>query len=96
MEFLILYLAAINLAAFVMCFWDKKKAEKGKWRVSEKTLFILALFGGSLGLYVSMRMFHHKTRHKRFMIGVPLIFLLQIIIIVYLLFVPGGNLSVIP
>ncbi len=81
---LILYLIVINLISAIICITDKRRAIKGLWRISEKTFFLLALFGGGVGLYITMRAIHHKTNHKRFMIGIPIIIILQIVVIVYI------------
>ena len=75
---LALYLAVINLAAFVTFGADKRRARRHLWRVPEKTLFALALFGGSVGALCGMRVFHHKTRHWYFRWGIPLILLAQL------------------
>lgn len=74
----LLYLLAVNLAAFLAFGLDKRKAVKGKWRISERTLLLLAVFGGSIGAFFGMRLFHHKTRKKKFALGVPMILILQI------------------
>lgn len=78
------YLAAINLAAFVAFGADKRRAKRGAWRVSEKTLFLLALLGGSLGAMCGMFVFHHKTRHWYFRYGLPAILLAQCALAVWL------------
>ena len=77
---LAVYLLAVNLAAFVLYGADKRRAKQGTWRIPEKTLFLLPLLGGSLG----MRVFHHKTKHWYFRIGLPLILLAQIALAVWL------------
>lgn len=59
---------------------DKWKAQRKRWRISEKMLFLLAIIGGSLGALAGMYTFHHKTLHKKFVIGVPLILVIQVII----------------
>ena len=71
------YLLLANLAAFVTFGADKRRAKRGAWRVPEKTLFLLALLGGSAGAIAGMRLFHHKTKHWYFRIGLPAILLLQ-------------------
>ena len=71
-----------NLIAFLAMFIDKKKAQKGKWRIKESTLLILALIGGSIGAISGMYIFHHKTQKPRFYIGFPIIIILQILVIV--------------
>ena len=76
---LILYLFAVNLAAFALFGADKRKARRNAWRISEKALFLSAVLGGSLGAMIGMRLFHHKTRHWYFVVGMPAIFVLQII-----------------
>ena len=84
----LIYFAAVSAITAIITAVDKYKAKKGAFRISEATLFILALTGGALSEYVTMRLIHHKTLHKRFMIGLPLIILLQItaaiLIIIYL------------
>ena len=71
------YLAVINIAAFIMYGIDKKRAAAGRWRISEATLLGIALIGGSVGALVGMRCFRHKTRHWKFRILVPLFLLLH-------------------
>ena len=81
MRFLIGYLALINLAGlFSMCI-DKRRARKDRYRISERTLFIVAAAGGSIGSLLGMYLFHHKTKKRLFTIGMPLILLAQIIIV---------------
>ena len=69
----------INIAAFALFGADKRKARRGDWRISEKALFLSAVLGGSLGALIGMRLFHHKTKHWYFVIGIPAILVLQII-----------------
>lgn len=73
------YLLLSNLVAFVVYGIDKYKARNGKWRISESTLLMLAMFGGSIGAWLAMKVFHHKTMHKKFYIGVPVIIVLQLV-----------------
>lgn len=75
---MMLYIIIINSIAFVVFGIDKQKAVKNKWRISENTLIGLALIGGSAGALIGMRCFHHKTRKKKFLVGIPLILILQI------------------
>jgi len=84
--YIIGYLVGINLAAVFVCAWDKRKARKNGWRVPEKTLFLISILGGAPGMYFTMNAIRHKTKHKRFMIGIPLIIVLQVIagIILYI------------
>ena len=89
-KLVLLWLAALNLLAFLLCGIDKWKAKKARWRISEKTLFLSALLGGSIGLLLGMKVFRHKTKHKSFTIGVPAIFVLQLSLAAWLLMgMPG-------
>ena len=63
---------------------DKLKAKKGKWRISEATLLMMAIVGGSIGAWAGMRIWHHKTMHKKFRYGIPTIIIMQIALVVYL------------
>lgn len=83
--FLLIYFIGISLAAATVTVLDKYKAKKGRWRIPEATLFILAILGGSVSEYTVMRLIRHKTKHKRFMIGLPVIILLQLILIFFIL-----------
>ena len=74
---LYIWFIAINVAGIAVTVHDKSAARRGAWRVSERALFALCLLGACPGVYLAMRIIHHKTRHKRFMIGIPLIFLAQ-------------------
>ena len=82
MKVLYIYLIVINAAAFLLMLIDKVKAKKNLWRIPEATLFLVAAIGGSIGSLLGMYTFRHKTKHKRFMIGIPLIIVLQIVLIV--------------
>lgn len=75
--FALIYLIGINIIAFATYGIDKKKAKHHKWRIPESTLLFLAVIGGSIGAWLGMQKFHHKTRKKQFAIGIPFIFLLQ-------------------
>ncbi|HEX2947031.1 MAG TPA: DUF1294 domain-containing protein [Clostridia bacterium] len=81
---IIAVLAVLNLTGFILTASDKHKARRGLWRVPEKTFFLLALIGGSIGIYAGMLLFRHKTKHWYFMIGIPAIFVLQIILAFFL------------
>ena len=81
---LLVWLAVINLLTFIVYGADKRRARKGKWRVPEKTLFLLPLLGGSIGALLGMRVFHHKTRHWYFVWGIPAILLAQIALAVWI------------
>ena len=77
----LIYLAVINVVAFFMYGIDKWKAKRSKWRVPEATLLGLAVLGGSIGAWLGMKAWHHKTLHKKFRYGVPLILIAQIALI---------------
>ena len=78
------YLFAINIVSFFLYGIDKYKSKKNKWRISEATLLMMAVIGGSIGAWVGMRLWHHKTMHKKFKYGIPIIIILQISLVVYL------------
>ena len=77
-QLVILYLMAVNLAAFFLMGVDKRRAVGKKWRISEKTLFLPAVLGGALGGLLGMRFFHHKTRHWYFRYGLPALLAVQL------------------
>ena len=72
------YLLLINIIALILFAADKKKAAENKWRIAEKVLFLSAILGGSIGAITGMYLFRHKTKHWYFVVGMPLILLLQI------------------
>ena len=82
---LLYYLIVINVVTFTVYGIDKWKAKQGSWRISEATLLILAVIGGSIGALLGMKIWHHKTMHKKFKYGLPLILLVQIALIYLLL-----------
>lgn len=77
MKYFLIYLAIINLIAVIMTVSDKLRAKGHKRRIAEKTLFTAAILGGSAAMYLTMLVIRHKTKHKRFMIGLPLIMTVQ-------------------
>ena len=81
---LLYYLIVINIVTFLVYGIDKWKAKQGNWRISEATLLILAVIGGSIGALLGMKVWRHKTMHKKFKYGLPLILIIQIILIGYL------------
>ena len=81
---LVCYLLAINAVTFIVYGIDKYKAKKAKWCISEATLLLLAVLGGSVGAWVGMKVWHHKTMHKKFKYGIPAILLIQIALMAYL------------
>ena len=78
------YLIVVNISAVAVYGWDKLSAKQGWQRVPEKILLLLALLGGSVGAMAAMTFFRHKTRHLKFIYGVPMIFVLQIAALFYL------------
>ena len=84
MKLLLVYLLLINAAGLLLMLTDKIKARKKLWRIPEATLFCIAILGGSVGCLMGMRLFRHKTLHKSFSIGIPVIFAVQITLIVFL------------
>ena len=84
MNIILGYFLAVNTITFLLYGIDKYKAKKGKWRISEATLLTMAAIGGSIGAWVGMRLWHHKTMHKKFKYGIPLIIILQIALVTYL------------
>ena len=84
-EIVVIYLVVINVVAFVVYGVDKYKAKRGRWRTPEATLLGLAAIGGSIGAWLGMKVWHHKTMHKKFQYGVPLILIAQIALVVFIL-----------
>lgn len=78
-KILAVWLVIINFISVIVCIADKSRAKRGKWRVRESTLWMLTFLGGGAGMYLTMRLIRHKTLHKSFMIGIPLIVILRII-----------------
>lgn len=81
---LILYLVIINVITFVIFGVDKYKAIRQEWRIRESTLLGLALIGGSIGGWLAMYIFHHKTKKVKFFVGIPVILAIQIVVFSYL------------
>ena len=82
---LLYYLIVINVVTFLVYGIDKWKAKQGSWRISEATLLILAVIGGSIGALLGMKVWRHKTQHKKFRYGIPVIIIIQLVIIGYFL-----------
>ena len=78
-----IYLVSINVVTFFMYGIDKWKAKKSRWRIRETALLGLAVLGGSIGAWLGMKVWHHKTQHKKFKYGVPAIITVQLALIVY-------------
>ena len=79
----LIYLAVINVVTFFMYGIDKWKTKKSKMRIRETALLSLAVLGGSIGAWLGMKVWHHKTQHKKFKYGVPAIIIVQLALIVY-------------
>lgn len=82
MQYCFYYLLFINLLAFSLMGADKHKARRGLWRIPERWLFLSAILGGSVGAILGMQCFRHKTKHRKFVVGMPLILVLQILLTV--------------
>ncbi|MDO5125752.1 MAG: DUF1294 domain-containing protein [Ruminococcus sp.] len=83
--YIALYLLAINVIAFAVYGIDKLKAKHNRWRTPESTLILLAAFGGSVGAFVAMRLFRHKTKHPKFNICIPMFIIIHVAITAYLI-----------
>lgn len=85
-KLILIYFALISIFAIIITFIDKRNAIKGKRRISEDFLLTTGLIGGAFAEYITMKAIHHKTKHKKFMIGLPIEFILQItaVILIYL------------
>lgn len=79
-----IYLLVINIIAFLAFGIDKRKARKGQWRTPESTLLVLAAIGGSVGAWVGMKVWHHKTLHPKFKYGIPAIFIIQVFLLIFI------------
>ena len=82
---LIYYLLAVNVLTFIVYGVDKWKAQRGRWRVPEASLLGLAALGGSVGAWLAMQLFRHKTQKKKFRYGVPALFVLQVAAVLFYL-----------
>ena len=80
---IIIYFLVINIIGFLIMFIDKRKAKYGKWRIQEKTLFLITALGGGIGTIAGMYTFRHKTQKLQFVVGLPFITILEIITILY-------------
>ena len=82
---ILIYLLIINVITFFVYGIDKYKARHDKWRIPEATLLLLAAIGGSIGAWCGMKVWHHKTMHKKFKYGVPVIFILQVALAIWII-----------
>ncbi|QUH27286.1 DUF1294 domain-containing protein [Serpentinicella alkaliphila] len=76
----IIYLIAVNIFSFALMFIDKYKAKRDQWRIKESTFIVLSFVGGSIGVLIGMVAFRHKTNKQKFYIGVPIFYLINIIV----------------
>ena len=83
MDTLLIYLLIINALALAFMLADKRKARKNAWRIPEATLMGLAVIGGSLGAWLGMVLFRHKTRHPKFSVGIPVLMLLHVVLLLW-------------
>ena len=91
MTIALIYLAVVNLVTFFLYGIDKWKAKRSKWRIEESTLLWWTAFGGTIGALLGMKAWHHKSRHKKFTIGVPAILIAQLIVAGILLYYYAVN-----
>lgn len=85
MEVFLIYFMLVSLISVIVTAYDKSAAKRGKRRVRERTLMLLSLFGGSVAMYLTMLTIRHKTKHKKFTVGIPLIIILQLILAILLM-----------
>ncbi len=85
MKIPVIYLVTTNVVTFFIFGIDKWKAKHSKWRITEATLLMLAILGGSIGAWLGMKIWHHKTMHKKFKYGIPLILIVQVTVLWMLL-----------
>ena len=78
MIYFLFYLAVISIIAIILTVSDKRRADKHKYRIRESVLLLFSALGGSVAMFITMLMIHHKTRHVKFMLGIPLIIVAQI------------------
>jgi uncharacterized membrane protein YsdA (DUF1294 family) len=83
-KLLLIYLIVVNIICLTLFGLDKQRAKRGTWRVRERDLFLAAIVGGSLGAWLGMYLFRHKTQNWKFKFGIPLIILLQLSLVIYL------------
>jgi uncharacterized membrane protein YsdA (DUF1294 family) len=75
------FLISLNILTFIVYGVDKWRAAHSRWRIPESTLLGLAVIGGSIGALIGMKVWHHKTKHKKFVLGLPLILIAQLVIV---------------
>lgn len=82
---MIIYFIVMNIIGLLIMWVDKLKAKKKACRIAENTLLFICLLGGSVGLWLGMYVFHHKTKHMKFVVGVPMIIIVQVVVYLYCL-----------
>jgi len=82
LKFILIYLLTINLFGFLIMLIDKQRAVHKEWRIPEKTLLGISILGGSIGMLLGMSSFRHKTKHKKFTVGIPFILIMQVFLII--------------
>jgi uncharacterized membrane protein YsdA (DUF1294 family) len=88
---IVTYLVVVSLMAIGLTLYDKRAANRGAWRIKESTLLLVAVFGGSVAMFAAMRLIRHKTKHLKFMLGIPLIFVVQIAAVLIARWLVAGN-----
>lgn len=83
---ILMYIVGVNVAGFILMYIDKQKAIKQKYRIPERTFWLLAILGSSIGNYLGMMTFRHKTKHRSFVIGMPILIVVNIVSCLYILF----------
>ena len=83
-KIIVFYLVFINVLTFLLYGIDKWKAKRSRWRIPESALLGMAAVGGSVGAWLGMRIWHHKTQHKKFRYGVPAILVVQIVLLLWI------------
>ncbi|MBE6616424.1 MAG: DUF1294 domain-containing protein [Ruminococcaceae bacterium] len=85
MKYVLLYFVLVSLVAIIVTVSDKIRAKRNGWRTPESTLLIISALGGSVAMYLTMLSVRHKTKHIKFMLGIPIIILFQAVVVVFLL-----------
>jgi len=85
LKYILIFFGVMTVIGFAAMVLDKRRAVHGAWRIPERTLFIIAALGGALGVWLGMELMRHKTKHTKFVIGIPAILVLQIVIASYLI-----------
>ncbi|CUN56137.1 phosphoesterase [Clostridium disporicum] len=80
-KYFTIYFIIINFVSFILMYIDKRRAIKKEWRISEHTLILISLLGGSIGSLIGMYTFRHKTKHLKFKVGIPIILVIQLLVI---------------